>query len=475
MADNSPPTRPIDHTPRAHWLAGLGLAAVACTVLVAGLLASPGDATAAEAPVGLGTAGAFSVLGGQSVTNTGPSVIGDDLGVSPGTSITGFPPGIVLGTIHATDAVAGQAQSDLVVAYNDAAGRAPSGSVPGELGGLTLVGGVYNASSSTGLTGTLTLDAQGDPNTVWIFQVGSTLTTASASSVTLINGASACNVFWQIGSSATLGTHSDFVGTIMAMASISVTTGTDVIGRALARTGSVTLDDNTFTTPTCESGPTSTTTTTDTSDTTTDTTSDTTSDTTTDTTTTTSDTTTTTTDTDTTTSDTTTTTPTDTTTTTSDSDTTTTTTPTDTTTTTTDTTSDTTSPTTTTRTRPTHSTTKTKPTHSTTTRTRPTHSTTSKTHPTHSSTTTSGDTTTPLTTTTTPALSTDTTTSSIGLVGGGGGGGGGGGSPVDTGSGSQPLAYTGTSSALGPVIGLGVLLIALGGLLLLVRRTRRQD
>lgn len=213
------------------------------------------QAWAIGTPVDLGTAGTYSVLGGQTVTNTGPSVLSGNVGVSPGTAITGFPPGVALGDTHSADAHALQAQSDLTIAYNDAAGQAPDESVSGDLGGLTLEPGVYNASSSIGLTGTLTLDAQGDPDAVFIFQVGSTLTTASASTVALLNDAQACNVFWQIGSSATLGTNTTFVGTIMALTSISVTTGTTVDGRALARNGSVTLDSNVFTQSACETAP----------------------------------------------------------------------------------------------------------------------------------------------------------------------------------------------------------------------------
>ena len=215
-----------------------------------GLLISA-PAYAAQAKVGLGTAASYSVLGGASVTNTGVTTLQDNVGVSPGTSITGFPPGIVGGVRHAADAPALQAQSDLTTAYNDAASRAMTANVGSTLGGKKLVSGVYTASSSAGLTGTLTLDAKGDPAAVFIFQIGSTLTTASASSVSMINGAQPCNVFWQIGSSATLGTNSDFVGTILAHTSISVTTGVTVQGRALARTGSVTLDTDVFTTPAC--------------------------------------------------------------------------------------------------------------------------------------------------------------------------------------------------------------------------------
>ncbi|WP_197523143.1 ice-binding family protein [Actinokineospora pegani] len=212
-------------------------------------------AMAAEAPVGLGTAESYSVLGGQTVTNTGPSTLSGDLGVSPGTAITGFPPGLAAGSTHAGDAVALQAQADLVVAYDDAAGRAPTADVAGDLVGQTLTGGVYKSTGPLALGGTLTLDAQGDPNTVWIFQIASTLITATASSVALINGAQACRVYWQVGSSATLGTTSTFRGTIMALTSITVTTGTTVEGRALARNGQVSLDDNTFTTPGCATGP----------------------------------------------------------------------------------------------------------------------------------------------------------------------------------------------------------------------------
>lgn len=263
MNDLPVSTRPSHNVGSKRWLVGLGLAAVGGVLLVAGLVAAPPEAWAAEAPVGLGTAASFSVLGGQAVTNTGPTVLSHDVGVSPGTAITGFPPGVSLGAEHAADAVAGAAQADVTIAYNDAAGRALTASIEGDLGGLTLTTGVYNASSSIGLTGPLTLDAQGDPTAVWIFQVGSTLTTASASSVNLINGADPCNVYWQIGSSATLGTDSSFVGTILALTSITVTTSTTVQGRALARNGQVSLDDNVFLTPECEAvQPTTTTTTT---------------------------------------------------------------------------------------------------------------------------------------------------------------------------------------------------------------------
>ncbi|WP_030771848.1 ice-binding family protein, partial [Streptomyces sp. NRRL F-2664] len=234
------------------WIA-TALAAVIASAVVA---VTPTRAHAIATPVPLGTAASFAVLAGSEITNTGPTVITGDLGVSPGTAISGFPPGIVNGTIHSgpVDPVGLQAKNDLVVAYNNAAGQSTDAILPPDAGGLTLVPGVYTAPSTLGLTGTLTLDAQGDPNAVWVFQVGSSLTTASSSSVSLINGGSPCNVFWQIGSSATLGTETDFIGTIMALTSISLTTGADIDGRALARNGAVTMDTNVINRGSCAAG-----------------------------------------------------------------------------------------------------------------------------------------------------------------------------------------------------------------------------
>ena len=210
---------------------------------------------APQAAVGLGTASTYAVLAGSTVTNTGPTTFsgaaGSDLGLSPGSSIVDESQITKSGTTHIADAAALQAQSDLVTAYNDAAGRALTGTVSADLGGQTLVTGTYNSASSLGLTGTLTLDAQGDPSAVWVFQAGSTLTTASGSSVNLINGAQACNVFWQIGSSATLGTGSTLVGHVMALTSITATTGATIQGSLLARNGAVTLDTNTITNAPC--------------------------------------------------------------------------------------------------------------------------------------------------------------------------------------------------------------------------------
>ncbi|MDX6343357.1 MAG: hypothetical protein QOH87_3495 [Trebonia sp.] len=240
--------------PGYAWLAaGPAAAAGAIAMFIA---AQP--AVAATAPVGLGTAASFAVLAGTpNVTNTGPSIISGNLGVSPAAAVTGFPPGHVInGTIHRADAVAAQAQSDLTTAYNDAAGRAQTASVPAFIGaGQTLAPGVYKASSSLDVGGSLTLDAGGDPNAVFIFQAPSTLITDSASNVILTGGAQACNVFWQVGSSATLGTNSDFTGTVLALTSISVQTGDTIAGRVLARNGAVTLDDDTITAPSCSTTP----------------------------------------------------------------------------------------------------------------------------------------------------------------------------------------------------------------------------
>jgi hypothetical protein len=239
--------------PGYAWLAVVPVAAAGAIALV--IASQP--ALAETAPVGLGTAASFAVLAGTTVTNTGPSSISGDLGVSPGTAVTGFPPGTVSnGTIHSADGVAAGAQSDLTTAYNDAAGRSPTASVPAFIGaGQSLAPGVYKASSSLDVGGSLTLDADGDPNAVFIFQAPSTLVTDSASSVILTNGAQACNVFWQVGSSATLGTDSAFTGSILALTSISVETGDTIAGRALARNGAVTLDDDTITSSTCATTP----------------------------------------------------------------------------------------------------------------------------------------------------------------------------------------------------------------------------
>jgi hypothetical protein len=236
--------------------AGLALT-LAISLVTTGVRANAAGPTT----VNLGSAAAFAVLAGTpAVTNTGPTTILGDVGIHPAAAVTGFPPGIVNGTIHAGDAVALNAKSALVTAYNDAAGRTPAVVVAGgTLGGQTLVGGVYNSGGFTlGLTGTVTLNGQNDPSSVWIFQATSDLITASSSTVAFINGAQPCNVFWQVTSSATLGSGSSFVGTILALTSITMASAVTVNGRALARNGDVTLINDTITRSTCASTPAST-------------------------------------------------------------------------------------------------------------------------------------------------------------------------------------------------------------------------
>ena len=196
--------------------------------------------------------GDFSVLAGTTVTNTGSTVVSGDVGVSPGTAVTGFPPGLAGGTIHIADGAASLAQATLTAGYIDAAGRSGGTSVAGDLVGQTLTAGVYKSTSSLENSGAVTLDAQGNPDAVFIFQIASTLTTGSGSHVVLANGAKACNVFWQVGSSATLGTNSVFKGNILALTSITITTGVNLEGRALARNGAVTLDTDVITGCACQ-------------------------------------------------------------------------------------------------------------------------------------------------------------------------------------------------------------------------------
>lgn len=227
------------------------LQVLAVTAAAIGLAVPSASAGAPTASPTLGTAAGYSVLAGSAVTNTGPSVLSGELGVSPGSAITGFPPGLAHGATHATDAAASQAQNDLTIAYNDAASAKTTATVPGNLGGETLTPGVYTSASSMMLTGTVTLNGEGNPGAIFIFQAGSTVVTASSSRVVLENGAQACNVYWQVGSSATLGTSSSFVGTVMALTSATVTTGVTVDGRVLARNGAVTLDSDTFLPTSC--------------------------------------------------------------------------------------------------------------------------------------------------------------------------------------------------------------------------------
>jgi len=216
----------------------IGLAALAALLL-------SGTALGA-ASVSLGTAKSFAVLAGATITNTGATTVTGEVGLHPGKAATGFTTVTLHGAEHLGDAVALSAKNALVTAYNDAAGAKPVTSVPTELGGTTRKAGVYS-SDTLGVTGTLTLDGPG----VYVFQAASTLITAPGSKVALINGASACNVYWQVGSSATLATSTSFKGTIMAFTSIALETGATLDGRALARNGEVTLDHNTINSSAC--------------------------------------------------------------------------------------------------------------------------------------------------------------------------------------------------------------------------------
>jgi hypothetical protein len=204
-----------------------------------------------QAQVVLGSAGNFAVLAGSTVTSTGPTSVTGDLGVSPGTAVTGFPPGIIVGNEHAGDPTAAQGVADLTTAYNDAASRTLCAvTVAGNLGGQTLTPGLYTSTSSLSISGgDLTLDAQGDPNAVFIFQTASTLTTTAGRQVILSGAAKSTHVFWQVGTSATLGTTSAFQGTIMANQAITLNTGATLNGRALARIAAVALDSNTIVEP----------------------------------------------------------------------------------------------------------------------------------------------------------------------------------------------------------------------------------
>ena len=225
------------------------------TVLAIGVFANISSSTA-ETPVPLGTSSTFAVLAGAGITNTGATTVsgtaGGDMGSAPTPAFTGTETITTTGTKYlAAEANVAAAKLALDTAYLDAAGRTPATSVPVELGGTTLVPGVYKSPTALGITGTLTLDAQNDPNAVWVFQTDATLTTASASVVALVNGAQACNVFWQVGSSATFGTTSDFTGHVFAQTAISTTAGTTIHGQLLARDASVTLINTTIINDAC--------------------------------------------------------------------------------------------------------------------------------------------------------------------------------------------------------------------------------
>ena len=228
-------------------------------ILIFGMSISltPVKALAEQPPVNLGVTESYAVLAGSTITNTGTTTIngsaGGNVGLHPGTIFTGQTDATISGTVHLADGAANSAKNDLVTAYNDAVGRTPVTRIPSELGGTTLTPGTYDSADGTfEVTGTLTLDAKGDPEGVFVFKSASTLKTASGSNINLVNSARYCRTFWSVGSSATLGTNSHFVGHILAMISITANTGASVQGQLMARNGAVTLDSNTITNGICE-------------------------------------------------------------------------------------------------------------------------------------------------------------------------------------------------------------------------------
>ena len=237
----------------------IGYQSVATSIAVALLLLAQTNAEAQGSKVNLGSAGRFAVLAGSEITSTPTSSINGDVGLSPSarSKIAGLTPVEVNGSIFAADdggAIATMltdAKGDLTIAYNDAAGRtlAPIDVANADLGGRTLAPGLYKSSGTLNITGNLTLDAEGNPDAVFIFQIASSLTTAAGSQVILVRGANAENIFWQVGTSAALATTTSFKGTILADQSISLSTGATLLGRALARIGAVTLDSNSVTVP----------------------------------------------------------------------------------------------------------------------------------------------------------------------------------------------------------------------------------
>jgi hypothetical protein len=246
-------------------LVGRGLLASGVGLLASAVLLAPGAAAApSDIAPALGAATTFSVLAGSTATNTGTSVISGDVGVSPGSATPGFGTAVVGGTFHNADTIATTAQVDMKNAYDVAAGQATTSAAPADLDGLTLVPGVYTGPTlGMKVNGTLTLDNTGDPSLVWVFQASlSTLIMQSGSRVLPLDPSKpiGCRVFWQVSSSATLGTGSTFIGTILADQSITLNSSVTVDGRLLAHTGAVTLDSDTIAGPTCAGPPPTTTT-----------------------------------------------------------------------------------------------------------------------------------------------------------------------------------------------------------------------
>ncbi len=256
VLDHSPLTPPPARfaTRSRRRRCGAASAATLTLLTAAGLLLDqPGTAHAATA-IGLGTADGFAVLAGSGITNTNTTLITGDIGTFPTTAVTGESDIVLTGT-HQNDTVSAAAKTGLRTAYDNAAGQASTQTISADLAptAATLGPGVYTSASSMGLTGALTLDAGGDADAIFVFQAGSTLTTGPASSVVLIGGAQACNVFWQVGSSATLDTDTVFVGNVLAEDSITLNSRASVVGRVLANDGAVTMDNNVITRPGCTS------------------------------------------------------------------------------------------------------------------------------------------------------------------------------------------------------------------------------
>jgi hypothetical protein len=245
------------HAGRGSRSARYGAAAAAAVVAISGaLLASMGTAQAAALPVPMGTAEPFAVLGGTGITSTGTTVINGDIGSLPNPTMTVTGSVVLTGVDHRGDGVTATAKDDLTTAYLDAAGRTGALPVVGDLAGQTLTPGVYNSASSIGISGSTPLTLNGTSSDVFVFQAGSSLITSANTSVVLTGGVTACNVFWQVGSSTTLGVNSHFVGTIMTLSDSTMNTGATLEGSLLTRNGAVTLDSNTFVRPPCASAPT---------------------------------------------------------------------------------------------------------------------------------------------------------------------------------------------------------------------------
>lgn len=225
-------------------------------MLLIAMIAIPKTCTASQPAIRRGTTSKFAILSGTTITNTGNTTINGDIGLHPGTGFTGQSSVTINGVVYLADSVANTAKNNLVTAYNDVSSRTNVNRISSELGNKTILPGTYDSTDGTfEITGTLTLDAKNNPNAVFVFKTSSTLITASDSKINLINGANVCQIFWQVGSSATLGTNSHFMGSIYALSSITANTGATISGQLLARNGAVTLDGNTITNIVCKDIP----------------------------------------------------------------------------------------------------------------------------------------------------------------------------------------------------------------------------